>query len=80
MAGLRSKAMPHIGHAPGRSLATPSHIGQKYFAAVDACVVSALPGLDDAPWLQQVPSFFGVGWEFMRVLYGTLERYGKLKK
>jgi hypothetical protein len=24
--------MPHIGHAPGRSLATPSHMGQKYFA------------------------------------------------
>jgi hypothetical protein len=25
--------MPHFGQVPGLSLATPSHIGQKYFAA-----------------------------------------------
>jgi hypothetical protein len=25
--------MPHFGHAPGLLLTTPSHIGQKYFAA-----------------------------------------------
>ncbi|HEY0257479.1 MAG TPA: hypothetical protein VGC39_08550 [Candidatus Methylacidiphilales bacterium] len=24
--------MPHMGQAPGLSLSTPSHIGQKYFA------------------------------------------------
>jgi hypothetical protein len=33
--------MPHLGHAPGWSPATPSHIGQKNFADLD--------GVADAP-------------------------------
>ena len=34
-AGLRSRAMPHFGQAPGRSDSTPGHIGQKYFAVAE---------------------------------------------
>ena len=37
-----SKAMPHFGHVPGRSLSTPGHMGQKY-ADVPEDVLAAGP-------------------------------------
>lgn len=40
-AGFSSNAMPHFGHAPGLSLSTPGHIGQKYCAAAEGVTVAS---------------------------------------
>jgi hypothetical protein len=52
--------MPHIGQAPGLSLSTPSHIGQKYFAAVFDGSAGGL-FLDSSAWQQvELPESFFV--------------------
>src|SRR4051812_9204886 len=45
-AGLRSRAIPHFGHAPGKSEPTPGHIGQSYLAGADGCATA--PSLEDS--------------------------------
>ena len=61
--GFLSRAMPHLGHAPGLSDSTPGHMGQKYLAPTDGSAAEpwALWSWSCLCWQQEGVTGWGLG-------------------